>query len=53
MLKPGGQVALLDFQCTDECAQTLRDSGWQEVERSGLRNLMFPFVRVVSGRKPT
>jgi ubiquinone/menaquinone biosynthesis C-methylase UbiE len=52
VLKPRGQVALLDFQCTDEYAQTLHELGWHEVKRSGLQFQMFPPVRVVMGRKP-
>jgi ubiquinone/menaquinone biosynthesis C-methylase UbiE len=34
VLKPGGRVALLDFQCTDEYARTLADIGWRDVQRS-------------------
>ncbi len=52
VLKPQGQVALLDFQCTDEYAQTLQALGWHEVRLSGLQFQMFPPVRVVTGRKP-
>jgi arsenite methyltransferase len=36
VLKPGGRVALQDFTCTDEYAQTLREMGWADVQRSGL-----------------
>ncbi len=53
VLKPGGQVALLDFQCTGEYAQTLSALGWSDVKLSGLRFQMFPPVRVVTGRKPS
>ena len=52
VLKPNGQVALLDFQCTDEYLQTLRALGWQAAKRSGIRFQMFPPVRVVTGKKP-
>ncbi|ABY35664.1 Methyltransferase type 11 [Chloroflexus aurantiacus J-10-fl] len=52
VLKPNGQVALLDFQCTDEYVQTLKELGWHAVNRSGLNFHMFPPVRVVTGRKP-
>ncbi len=52
VLKLGGRVALLDFQCTDEYLQTLHELGWRQVERSGLLFRMFPPVRVVAGRKP-
>jgi arsenite methyltransferase len=27
IVKPGGRVALLDFQCTDEYVQTLHEAG--------------------------
>jgi len=52
VLNPGGQVALLDFQCTAEYAQTLHELGWHEVKLSGLQFQMFPPVRVVTGKKP-
>lgn len=52
VLKPQGQVALVDFQRTDEYAQTLQALGWREVNRSGLKFQMFPPIRVVTGRKP-
>ena len=51
VLKPNGQIALLDFQCTDEYVQTLQESGWHEAKRSELQYQMFPPVRVVTGRK--
>ena len=52
VLKPGGQIALLDFMATDEYFATLRSIGWKDVQVSGLSFWMFPPVRVVSGRKP-
>jgi SAM-dependent methyltransferase len=52
VLKPGGRVALLDFQHTEEYAQALRALGWQDVKRSGLHFQMFPPVRIVTGTKP-
>jgi ubiquinone/menaquinone biosynthesis C-methylase UbiE len=52
VLKPQGQVALLDFQYTDEYAQALQALGWREVKLSGLQFQMFPPVRVVTGKKP-
>ncbi len=52
ILKAGGRLALLDFQCTDEYVQTLQDIGWKEVKRSGLKFQMFPPVRVVTAIKP-
>jgi SAM-dependent methyltransferase len=52
VLKPGGRVALQDFQCTDEYAQILREMGWSNVGRSELITTMWPPVRVVTGKKP-
>lgn len=52
VLKPNGQVALLDFQRTDDYVQTLRELGWHEVKLSGLQFQMFPPVRIVTGKKP-
>jgi arsenite methyltransferase len=52
VLKPGGQIALLDFMATDEYFATLRSIGWKDVQVSGLSFWMFPPVRVVSGKKP-
>ena len=50
VLKSNSQVALLDFQCTAEYVQTLKEPGWSEVTLSGLLFQMFPPVRVVSGK---
>lgn len=52
VLKPGGQIALLDFTATDEYIDTFQNLGWELVNRSGRSYWMFPPVRVVSGRKP-
>jgi len=52
VLKPNGQVALLDFQCTGEYIQVLQELGWHETKLSGLQFQMFPPVRVVTGKKP-
>ena len=35
VLKPGGQIALLDFMATDEYLAVLRSLGWQDIQRSG------------------
>ena len=51
VLSPNGQVALLDFQHTDEYIQTLKELGWQEIKLSGLNFQMFPPVRIVKGKK--
>lgn len=52
VLRPNGQVALLDFQRTEEYVHTLRELGWHEVTLSGFQFQMFPPVRVVAGKKP-
>lgn len=52
VLKPGGQVALLDFMATDEYLATLESLGWKDLQHSGSSFWMVPPVRVVSGRKP-
>lgn len=50
VLKPGGQVALLDFRCTALYARILRESGLT-VQRSWPEFRMFPWVWIVRGRK--
>jgi arsenite methyltransferase len=52
VLGPDGRLALLDFQCTNEYVETLRDLGWRDARRSGLSFGMFPPVRVVTATKP-
>lgn len=52
VLKPGGQIALLDFMATDEYLATFQSLGWKDVQRSGSSFWMFPPVRVISGKKP-
>jgi SAM-dependent methyltransferase len=52
VLKPGGQMALLDLRCTDEYVQALRSLGWSSARRSRLRFQMFPPVRIVRAKKP-
>jgi arsenite methyltransferase len=52
VLRPGGQVALLDFQHTGEYAETLRAAGMRGVQLSKLSFWMFPPVRTVTGVKP-
>jgi SAM-dependent methyltransferase len=51
VLKPGGRLMLADIWYTDQYARVLRESGVSGVARSGLHFLIFPSVRVVSGRK--
>lgn len=50
VLKPGGQVALLDFRHTALYAQILREAGL-DVRRSWPEFRMFPWVWIVRGRK--
>jgi len=52
VLKPGGQIALLDFTATEEYIASFQSLGWELLNRSGLSFWMFPPVRVVRGRKP-
>ena len=52
VLRPGGQISLLDFLATDEYLATLQALGWKDVQRSGLSFTMIPPVRVINGRKP-
>ncbi len=52
VLKPGGQVALLDFQCTKEYQRSLFALGWKNVLLSKRYFWMFPPVRIVTGKKP-
>jgi arsenite methyltransferase len=51
VLKPGGQVALLDFSKTSEYAEDLRAAGMQMVQVSGSSFQMYPPVRVVTAKK--
>jgi len=52
VLKPGGQIALLDFMATDEYFATFQSMGWKDIQLSRPSFRMFPPVRVVSGRRP-
>jgi len=52
VLKPGGQISLLDFLATNKYLATLQSLGWKDVQRSGLNFGMIPPVRLVRGRKP-
>jgi SAM-dependent methyltransferase len=52
VLKPGGQIALLDFMATDEYLASFQALGWDVIDQSGPSFWMFPPVRVVSGKKP-
>ncbi|MBD8882084.1 class I SAM-dependent methyltransferase [Rhodanobacter sp. 7MK24] len=50
VLKPGGQLALLDFRHTAHYVQALREAGL-DTRRSWPQFLMFPWVWVVRGHK--
>ena len=52
VLKPGGQIALLDFMATEEYVGTLKSLGWKSIQPSAQSFWMFPPVRIVRGRKP-
>jgi cyclopropane fatty-acyl-phospholipid synthase-like methyltransferase len=52
VLKPGGRLALQDIHNIDEYARTLRDLGWNDVQSSGLSFMIFPPIRMITGRKP-
>lgn len=51
VLKPGGRLAILDFQHVQEYAAVLRQLGAHDVRVVGPHWLMFPPVRIVTGRK--
>jgi arsenite methyltransferase len=53
VLKPDGRLTIVDIWNTDEYARVLRESGVEDVRRSGLRFNIFPPVREVAARKPT
>ncbi len=52
VLRPNGRIALQDIHCVDEYAKTLEDLGWRDVKLSGLNFMIFPPVRIVTGRRP-
>lgn len=51
VLKPGGQFAILDFQHVKEYAEVLKEFNAADVQLIGPHYLMFPPVRIVTGRK--
>lgn len=51
VLKPGGKVALMDFEHVGQYAQDLRSAGMQNVHASGLVFWIYPPVRVATGSK--
>jgi arsenite methyltransferase len=52
VLKPGGHLTIVDIWDTDGYARVLRESGMEDVRRSGLRFNIFPPVREVTAKKP-
>jgi SAM-dependent methyltransferase len=52
VLKPKGRLALQDIRNIDEYVRTLRGLGWNDVQSSGLIFMIFPPIRMVTGRKP-
>ena len=51
VLKPKGRLSLQDIRLTDEYVKTLKDLGWRDVKLSGLSFVIFPPIRIVTGRK--
>jgi arsenite methyltransferase len=52
VLKPGGQVALMDFKHVGQYVKDLQSYGIPDARRSGLSFWIFPAVRTATGRKP-
>jgi ubiquinone/menaquinone biosynthesis C-methylase UbiE len=52
VLKPGGKVALLDFQRVGQYADDLRSAGMKGVRKSWMSFWIFPPVRTVTATKP-
>lgn len=52
VLEPGGRLTIVDIWNTDDYARVLRESGMEDVRRSGLHFNIFPPVREVTARKP-
>ncbi|MGA2899073.1 MAG: class I SAM-dependent methyltransferase [Candidatus Acidiferrales bacterium] len=51
VLKPGGQVALMDFKHVGQYAEDLKEDGFADARASGPIFWIFPPVRVARGRK--
>lgn len=51
-LKVSGHLVILDFQHTREYEKYLKQLGWTDVQLSSRNYIMFPPVRVITGRKP-
>jgi arsenite methyltransferase len=52
VLKPGGQVALMDFKHVGQYVDDLKSFGIADAHASGLIFWIFPPVRIALGRKP-
>jgi SAM-dependent methyltransferase len=50
-LKPGGKVALMDFEHVKEYGEDLRANGMLDVQVSGLSFWIYPPVRIATARK--
>lgn len=53
ILRPGGRLTIIDFAKTAEYVADAPATGLVDMRRSGLTALMWPPVRIVTGRKPT
>jgi ubiquinone/menaquinone biosynthesis C-methylase UbiE len=51
VLKPGGKVALMDFEHVKEYGEDLQAAGMQDMHVSGLNFWMCPPVRIATARK--
>jgi ubiquinone/menaquinone biosynthesis C-methylase UbiE len=51
VLKPGGQVALMDFKHVSQYAEDLKNHGILDARACGPSFWIFPPVRVACGRK--
>lgn len=51
VLKPGGKVALMDFEHVKEYGEDLQTSGMLDVQVSGLSFWIYPPVRIATARK--
>jgi ubiquinone/menaquinone biosynthesis C-methylase UbiE len=51
VLKPGGQVALMDFKHVGQYVEDLKKRGIADARKSGLSFWIFPPVRIATGRK--
>jgi len=52
VLKPAGRIAIQDLRNIDEYVETLKGLGWNDVETSGPNFVIFPPIRMITGRKP-